>query len=355
MYICAPTNIDCMIIERESTEGFNLNIEAVKAAIRIGGALVVKDSSDKLLAYVLFAIEVDPGTYRPIACPIGLAFSDVYAIKLLVRHLRVTFSNVIYSAYCIERLGLDCNKEWNTIGANLEWYKIDIDYNKCFSETFGKIMPEVSKFSREFKKLKGSRDIFLPSKCTEALTNIVNEVEVIATDIYKVNMLSEKYCSELIERIKNQEFSTNCEEDVLYQIPEIVVKASDSGMYLELEELFYSYIRKYMEAFRFKKEFNINSIQFAKYSAEGEIRKGNWHYDEDSDSTLVIYLNDDYEGGGTQFKPNGLNEVITVDKFNVGDSVFFNGKVTPHRGLPVIKGDRYILVFWCNGLSEVFE
>ena len=355
MYICAPNNIDCMIIERETTEGFKLNIEAVRAAINIGGALVVKNSNDKLLAYVLFAIEVDSNTYKPIAYPIGLAFSDVYAIKLLVRHLRVTFSNVIYSAYCIDRLGLQYSEEWNTIGANLEWCKIDVDYSKCFSETFGKIMPELSKFSREFKKLKGSRELFLPSKCTNALTNIANEVEVIAADIYKINMLSEKYCSELIERIKNQEFITNCEEDVLYQIPEVVVKVSDSEMYLELEELFYSYIRKYMEAFRFKKEFNINSIQFAKYSADGEIYKGNWHYDEDPDSTLVVYLNDDYEGGVTQFKPNGLSEVITVDKFNVGDSVFFNGKVTPHKGLPVTKGDRYILVFWCNGLSEVFE
>ena len=145
MYICAPTNIDCMIIERETTEGFKLDIEAVKAAINMGGALVVKNSSDKLLAYVLFAIEVDSNTYKPIAYPIGLAFSDVYAIKLLVRHLRVTFSNVIYSAYCINRLGLQCNEKWNTIGANLEWCKIDVDYNKCFSETFGKIMPEVSK------------------------------------------------------------------------------------------------------------------------------------------------------------------------------------------------------------------
>lgn len=355
MYICSPSNIDCMIIEREALDGFKLDATTVSSLLRLGGALTVKTTSDTLLAYILFAIEVDKDTYKPTAYPVALAYSDVYAIKLLVRHLRVTFSKVVYSSKCIERLGLECTTDWSTIGVNLERYKVDINYDKYFSNTFKNIMPNLSKFSNEFKKLKGDRGIFLPTKCKEALVDITESVDKVGSDIYKINMLNAEYCSELVRKLQKYEFETNHDEDVLYQIPEVVIKFKDSSTYLEIEELFYAYIRKYFEALRFKKEFNINSIQFAKYSATGEINKGNWHYDEDSDSTLVVYLNDDYEGGGTQFKPNDNEDIVTVNNFNIGDSIFFNGRVTPHKGLPVTKGDRYILVFWCTGLSEVFE
>lgn len=355
MYICSPNEIDKKIILAETTEMYALKEETIAAAIDLGGALVVKSSDGTLQAYVVFTMCLDEERLETRAMVVGLGYTDVYAIKMLVRKLRTNFKSVIYSLDTLNRMGLDGTDVWNYIPSNVEKYDVDFDESKVFSNSFRKILTDSRKFDREFSKLKGNRDKYIPTKCGEHQVSVISSIKNISNVAYVANMLNKAYCSSLVDKLKEHEFTVNDEEDDYYQIPEVVIKYSDSDLFLELEYAFNNYIAKYLQTIRFKKEFNINSIQFAKYSATGDISKGNWHYDEDSDSTVVIYLNDDYEGGGTQFKTEANDGIVTVDKFEVGDSVFFNGKVVPHRGLPVTKGDRYILVFWCSGLSEVFE
>lgn len=355
MYICSPNEIDKKIILAETTEMYALKEETIVAAIDLGGALVVKSSDGTLQAYVVFTMCLDEERLETRAMVVGLGYTDVYAIKMLVRKLRTSFNSVIYSLDTLNRMGLDGTDVWNYIPSNVEKYDVDFDESKVFSNSFRKILTDSRKFDREFSKLKGNRDKYIPTKCGEHQVSVVSSIKNISNVAYVANMLNKEYCSSLVDKLKEHEFTVNAEEDEYYQIPEVVIKYSDSDLFLELEYAFNNYIAKYLQTIRFKKEFNINSIQFAKYSATGDISKGNWHYDEDSDSTVVIYLNNDYEGGGTQFKTEADDGIVTVDKFEVGDSVFFNGRVVPHRGLPVTKGDRYILVFWCSGLSEVFE
>lgn len=355
MYICSPNEIDKKIILAETTEMYALKEETIVAAIDLGGALVVKSSDGTLQAYVVFTMCLDEERLETRAMVVGLGYTDVYAIKMLVRKLRTNFKSVIYSLDTLNRMGLDGTDVWNYIPSNVEKYDVDFDESKVFSNSFRKILTDSRKFDREFSKLKGNRDKYIPTKCGEHQVSVISSIKNISNVAYVANMLNKAYCSSLVDKLKEHEFTVNDEEDDYYQIPEVVIKYSDSDLFLELEYAFNNYIAKYLQTIRFKKEFNINSIQFAKYSATGDISKGNWHYDEDSDSTVVIYLNDDYEGGGTQFKTEADDGIVTVDKFEVGDSVFFNGRVVPHRGLPVTKGDRYILVFWCSGLSEVFE
>ena len=355
MYICSPNEIDKKIILTEATEMFNILEEVTVAVIKQGGAFVVKDSTGILKAYVLFTMVIDDDRLEPMAMVIAANYTDVYVIKLLIRKLRVTFKNVVYNIDSLKVIGLEGSEEWNYIPSNVEKYDVDFDESKVFSNSFRKILTDSRKFDREFSKLKANRDKYIPTKCGEHQISVLNSIKNISNVAYVANMLNKEYCSSLVDKLKEHEFTVNDEEDEHYQIPEVVIKYSDSDLFLELEYAFNNYIAKYLQTIRFKKEFNINSIQFAKYSATGDISKGNWHYDEDSDSTVVIYLNDDYEGGGTQFKTEADDGIVTVDKFEVGDSVFFNGRVVPHRGLPVTKGDRYILVFWCSGLSEVFE
>lgn len=355
MYICSPNEIDKKIILTEATEMYQLKKETVVAAIGLGGALVVKTHNGILQSYVVFTMCLDEERFETRAMVIGLGYTDVYAIKMLIRKLRTSFKSVIYSLDTLNRMGLDGTDVWNYIPSNVEKYDVDFDESKVFSDSFRKILTDSRKFDREFSKLKGNRDKYIPTKCGEHQANVMNSIRSMSNVAYVANMMSKEYCSSLVDKLKEYKFTVNEGEDEYYQIPEVVIKYSNSDLFLELEYAFNNYIAKYLQTIRFKKEFNINSIQFAKYSATGEISKGNWHYDEDSDSTVVIYLNDDYEGGGTQFKTDADDNIITVDKFEVGDSIFFNGKVVPHRGLPVTKGDRYILVFWCSGLSEVFE
>ncbi len=69
----------------------------------------------------------------------------------------------------------------------------------------------------------------------------------------------------------------------------------------------------------------------------------NWHYDapyqrnrnEQSFYTFMIYLNDNFEGGGTAFEGLEISP-------QTGDGLFFLQELE-HAGLPVVSGRKYIL------------
>ena len=77
----------------------------------------------------------------------------------------------------------------------------------------------------------------------------------------------------------------------------------------------------------------------------------NWHYDrsvgesfhtniEDRELSVVLYLNDDFEGGETEM----LGETFTPVK---GKALVFPSCWTfPHRSKPVTKGTKYAVVTW---------
>jgi hypothetical protein len=65
-----------------------------------------------------------------------------------------------------------------------------------------------------------------------------------------------------------------------------------------------------------------------------------YHFD-DSDLSIVTYLNDDFMGGEFEYiNKNGSNIKINPTK---GQSLIMDGK-TLHRVLPVISGERYSLI-----------
>jgi 2OG-Fe(II) oxygenase superfamily len=78
-----------------------------------------------------------------------------------------------------------------------------------------------------------------------------------------------------------------------------------------------------------------------------------WHMDgyferpngERSFFTFMIYLNDDFEGGGTSFRDNGLNGrsfgALRV-RPKKGMALIFNHPI-PHRGDPVTAGRKYVV------------
>ena len=70
----------------------------------------------------------------------------------------------------------------------------------------------------------------------------------------------------------------------------------------------------------------------------------NYHVDSSELSTVTL-LNDDYEGGYFNYF-NEEEEDIQL-KCKKYTTLIFNGKLTKHRVLPVIKGNRFSLVtFW---------
>ena len=75
-----------------------------------------------------------------------------------------------------------------------------------------------------------------------------------------------------------------------------------------------------------------------KYSMNGQKGMG-LHHDEEL-IAMVVYLNDDYTGGGTHFP---LQKV--TGKPPAGSALVFDGGIShPHMGVPVTSGCRYLLL-----------
>ena len=93
-------------------------------------------------------------------------------------------------------------------------------------------------------------------------------------------------------------------------------------------------------------DFTNNNFQFTEYKTDGYYK---WHEDSSSDMhterycSMVIQLNDEYEGGELQIKDKDNTE-ITLEK-GLGNLFLFYSHIT-HRVKPVTSGTRYSLVNW---------
>lgn len=93
---------------------------------------------------------------------------------------------------------------------------------------------------------------------------------------------------------------------------------------------------------------NLGRYQFTEYKPDEYY---NWHTDSSDDvyreryCSVVIVLNNDYDGGYLQFKDDNGN--LTTPNVNTGTLLIFYSD-TPHRVTPVISGIRYSLVNWVS-------
>jgi predicted 2-oxoglutarate/Fe(II)-dependent dioxygenase YbiX len=72
-----------------------------------------------------------------------------------------------------------------------------------------------------------------------------------------------------------------------------------------------------------------------------------WRKSVDRDLSLVLYLNDDYEGGEFEIWMGGKDGFVTVPR-EKGDVIIFPAFLM-HRVKPITKGERKCLVFWTGG------
>ncbi len=85
-----------------------------------------------------------------------------------------------------------------------------------------------------------------------------------------------------------------------------------------------------------KVKFLANNIQFAKYTKGDHF---DWHEDYNQINTIVILLNDDFEGGEFEVKDTEPLNLKT------GDCVMIPSLVS-HRVKPITSGIRYSLTMW---------
>ena len=111
----------------------------------------------------------------------------------------------------------------------------------------------------------------------------------------------------------------------------------------EIERLYINYKVKFPQMTTSK----INQIDLLKYSKGG---KYNVHTDHHPNSnrhlSVIINLNDDYEGGDLIFTDQKEKEIKRL-KLGKGSIVFFPSNfMYPHSIQPITKGTRYSIVVW---------
>ena len=111
----------------------------------------------------------------------------------------------------------------------------------------------------------------------------------------------------------------------------------------EIERLYVFYKSKFPKILSNK----INQIDLLKYEVGGKYEV---HTDQFTTSvrhlSIIMNLNDDYEGGDLVFTDQKDNEIKRL-KLNKGSIVFFPSNfMYPHKIEPITKGTRYSIVAW---------
>jgi len=163
-------------------------------------------------------------------------------------------------------------------------------------------------------------------------------------EVYTMPMFSKEFCSMLVDEIGNMEkligFSPNEEEMPQHRINEFVLQHHAKDLYISLMKIVLSKMNAVFETI-WNRQVAGGGIQLANYNPRKIVQTA-WHHDSLSDISVVVPLNTgDYEGGGTDFFKRGV-----VEPLPTGNALIFPSFTHLHRGLPVKKGDRYLLVFW---------
>ena len=191
----------------------------------------------------------------------------------------------------------------------------------------------------------------------------------------KQNFLSKKTCNEIIEWFDNDGQRIEKGLPLLRQGPTInfITKESQVSNYRKAKDLGFRkngpVAKKWGLPRLLKKLLKIKDIQFCenwlfiKYTEGGEYKEHPDYVEEDLPyaeddkkkygglrlKTVLIYLNDDFEGGETSFPWIDLKIKPKKGKLVVFDNVLSNlekNMYTIHAGLPVKKGTKYVILTW---------
>jgi Rps23 Pro-64 3,4-dihydroxylase Tpa1-like proline 4-hydroxylase len=106
-------------------------------------------------------------------------------------------------------------------------------------------------------------------------------------------------------------------------------------------------VNQYTEKHPFARVANLD-LGVLKYGVGGHYK---WHVDQGSNLnralSVIITLNNDYEGGNLLFAPTDKKEDLITVKPGVGKMVIWPSNfMYPHQVEPVTKGKRYSIVGW---------
>jgi hypothetical protein len=152
----------------------------------------------------------------------------------------------------------------------------------------------------------------------------------------KVNLLTKKECESIcsyLEEHKDKFVMGNANGETKYA-------AYESDLTIEFPKI-HNFLKDKIEK---KDIFLINKCKVIKsfacrYSVDTSPSMP-YHYDVDN-YTILLYLNDDFKGGGTHFPL--LNKTFSVKEYGIGNALLFSGdKIKSwHGAVPIDDGVRY--------------
>jgi len=166
--------------------------------------------------------------------------------------------------------------------------------------------------------------------------------------------LTKEHCNMLFETLKSNVKLESGKIDVDAKLDK--TKRDSNISFIQLK--YFPKIKEKLQSVLFEKikikgyelDFEEQDIQFTEYQTGGHF---DWHEDSRPNEyserycSLVIQLNDEYDGGELQLKEFdiGGNETIITFERGTGNLFVFLSSTT-HRVAPIIDGNRYSLVSW---------
>lgn len=326
-------------------KGMNITESIIESLIR-NGNVVSFYNKDNIVMYTV-AMVISFSDNCTSAKVLAIWVKEGIEKKGVILTIQNVANTIWYSATCVEFLGFEPKAAWQELVAES-------------SPFIGKIKHSMSTFAPKFIQLKSlcttiSKQVYKAELSTDTFMNkdLIDNYNKLSkygfiehiNGVYTFPFLSSSMCKFLVDKTKEYTYTTNDLEASAYQMPEAVLSDLDPELYEKLLGLYYDSITPIARSMYYIKPDEVRSIQLAKYGING-INKGNWHFDSDSDITLVVSLSDTHTGGGTFIKPYGLGQEIEIPQLPAGHALLFRGKHYLHKGLEVTKGERNILVFW---------
>ena len=185
-------------------------------------------------------------------------------------------------------------------------------------------------------------------------TPLMRHCKKVFPGIWRAPLFRREFCKLLVEEIATMEqeigFEPNGGEDVLRQIPEIVLQENVPELYRSMFFIVQNVLNPIFWCLFQRDCAQIASVQIANYNLTEKV-EGAWHHDESADVSVVVPLNTgEYQGGGTEFHGHGVLKPLPS-----GHALIFPSFPNLHRGLPVASGDRYLLGFWLYDRNRLVE
>ena len=212
-------------------------------------------------------------------------------------------------------------------------------------------------YFEDFKQESSSKNNLLDTKIKSYVKSILTKeflespkIEEIGENILKINIFTKEFCKEVLKKCNsygkwskggNSHFDKRL--GAVENHPTQDIHLSQIHLNKVWKYIIEHYISKIIwETFHYStKDINISFV--VKYDMEHQ-RELKPHHDA-STYTVNLCLNNDFEGGGCHF----IKQKQTIINKDIGSVIIHPGKLTHyHEGLPIIDGERYILVSFIN-------